>query len=171
MGPDRNTLHFALSRRDLYEIVRIIGARRSFRKIAMPALAVFVFLGHAMDGNYGKGVLWAAGVVILYWGISQFMYLIHVYGTSNETLLVPQEILLKEDGMVVTSEHGQEIFDRPSVKDVDASQSRVVIRMDGNFLVFLKKSFNDPEDFLILKNWLKAGPPGNEETQDRENGE
>lgn len=156
MMPDQPPLHFTLSRRDLYEIVRITGSRRTFRRIAIPALAIFIFLGHAMDGNYVKGVLWAVGVAVLYWGISQVMFLIHVYGASNETLLVPQEILLQDDKMVVTSEHSQEIFDRPAPGNVDATEDRLVVRMDGSFLVFLKRSFSNPGDFLILRNWLKG---------------
>ena len=157
---DPLTIRFALSRRDLYEIIRITAAQRPFRRVAMPALAVFVFLGHAIDGNYGKGAIWAVMVAALYWGISQFMYLINVYGASNETLLVPQVIELQDDSMVVTSEHSREEFLKPEPSDVKVYADYLVITMATGKLVFLKKSFEVPGDYAALKNWLTSGAPG-----------
>ena len=71
----------------------------------MPGLAGFVFLGHAIDGNYDKGIAWAIIVGFLYWSISYIMFWLNVYGAGNETLLAPQEVELTEDMMVVTREH------------------------------------------------------------------
>ena len=155
---DPLTLRFALSRRDLYEIIRITAAQRPFRRVAMPALAIFVFLGHAVDGNYGKGAIWAVAVAALYWGISQFMYLINVYGASNETLLASQVIELQDDSMVVTSEHSREEFLKPEPSDVKVHTDYLVITTTTGKLVFLKKSFDDPGSFMVLKNWLLSGP-------------
>ena len=106
-------LGFALSRKDLFDIIRITASQRPFRRIAMPALAGFVFLGHAIDGNYDKGVAWAIIVGFLYWSVSHIMFWLNVYGAGNETLLAPQEIELLDDMMVVTSEHSTEKFLKP----------------------------------------------------------
>lgn len=154
---DLRTLHFALSRRNLYDIIRITAAQRPFRRVALPALAGFVFLGHAVDGNYVKGLVWAVTVGALYWGVSQLMFWLNVYGPANETLLVPQEITLHDDRMVVSSEHGEEEFERPLPSDVKAGDKHLILTTETGKLVFLKRSFEAPEDFQTLKNWLKSG--------------
>lgn len=164
-------LKFRLSRKDLYSIVRITAARRPLRKVAVPALAGFVFLGHSLDGRYIEGLVWGAGVAALYWGLSNLMYLLNVYGSSNESFLVPQEITLHEDKMVVTSEHSTEEFTRPDQMDVKSAAKHLVIDMGKNSLVFLKRSFEVPGDFQVLKDWLMSGTPGNGDTETRRHGE
>jgi len=153
-APD--TLQFALSRKDLYDIIRITAGQRPFRRVAMPALAGFVFLGHAIDGNYDKGLVWAVVVGALYWGISHFMFWLNVYGAGNETLLAPQEIKLLDDSMIVTSEYSKEEFLKPDTLDVHATDENLVITTSTGKLVFLERSFEEPEDFRILKDWLKG---------------
>jgi hypothetical protein len=153
--PRGTVLKFRLSKKDLYDIVRVNASRRPFRKVAAPALAGLVLLGHSLDGNYVKGVVWAAAVAALYWGVSHSMYLLHVYGSPNESLLVPQEITLSEDRMVVTSEHSNEEFPRPDPAEVTAGDKHLVVDKGNNRLVFLKSSFEGPEDFQVLKDWLK----------------
>ena len=154
--PAPDTLQFALSRKDLYDIIRITAGQRPFRRVAMPALAGFVFLGHAIDGNYDKGLVWAVVVGALYWGISHFMFWLNVYGAGNETLLAPQEIKLLDDSMIVTSEHSREEFLKPDTSDVRATDENLVITTITGKLVFLKRSFEDPEDFQTLTSWLKG---------------
>ena len=149
-------LIFQLSRKDLYEIIRITAAQRPFRRVAMPGLAGFVFLGHAIDGNYDKGIVWAVLMGGLYWGISHGMFWLNVYGAANESLLAPQEIELQDDQMVVTSEHSTEKFLKPDTSDVKISDEHVVITTSTGKLVFLERSFDDPGDFRILKEWLKG---------------
>jgi len=153
-APD--TLQFALSRKDLYDIIRITAGQRPFRRVAMPALAGFVFLGHAIDGNYDKGIVWAVIVGFLYWGISNLMFWLNVYGAGNETLLAPQKIELQDDQMVVTSEYSTEKFLKPDASDVRVSDEHLVITTSTGKLVFLERSFEEPEDFRILKDWLKG---------------
>ncbi len=153
---NQKRLTFQLSRRDLYDIIRITAAQRPFRRVALPALAGFVFLGHAIDGNYGKGLVWAVTVGALYWGVSQFMFWLNVYGVGNETLLAPQEMELQDDLMVVTSEHSREEFLKPDTLDVKTTDEHLVITTITGKLVFLKRSFEDPEDFQTLKDWLKG---------------
>ncbi len=150
-------LDFQLSRRDLYRIIRIIAGERPFRKVAMPGLAGLVFLGHALDGNYGKGLVWAVLVAFLYWGVSQVMFLLHVYGAGNATLLVPQILELHDDKMVVTSEHSREEFMKPETSDVRVFGHHVVMTTNSGKLVFLERSFDAPGDYQKLKNWLMAG--------------
>jgi hypothetical protein len=152
---NESRLKFQLTRRDLYDIIRITAAQRPFRRVAMPALAGFVFLGHAIDGNYDKGLVWAVLMGALYWGISHFMFWINVYGAGNETLLAPQEIELQDDQIVVTSEHSTEKFLKPDAVDVRLTDEHLVISTSTGKLVFLERSFDDPEDFQTLKNWLK----------------
>jgi hypothetical protein len=156
VGKVPSKLRFQLSRKDLFEIIRITASRRPFRRVAMPALAGFVFLGHAIDGNYDKGIVWAVIVGFLYWGISHFMFWINVYGAGNETLLAPQEIELLDDVMVVTSEYSTEKFLKPDASDVRVSGEHLMITTSTGKLVFLERSFDDPEDFRTLKNWLKS---------------
>jgi hypothetical protein len=156
---DTHTLSFALSRRDLYDIIRITASQRPFRRVAMPALAGFVFLGHAIDGNYDKGLVWAVLMGALYWGISHIMFWINVYGAGNVTLLAPQEIELQDDLMVVTSEHATEKFLKPDAIDVKAADEYVVISTSTGKLVFLERSFEMPGDFQILKSWLMSASP------------
>ncbi|MDF1536700.1 MAG: hypothetical protein P1S46_09415 [bacterium] len=153
-------LKFQLTRRDLYEVIRITASRRPLRRIALPGLAGLVLIGHTMDGNYLKGVIWAVAVAGLYWGVSQGMFLLHTYGGNNETLLVPQEIQLFDDRMVVTSEHGTEEFARPEPGSVRPAGSHLLIDTGGGSLVFLKGSFVDPGDYEILRSWLLSGPSG-----------
>jgi len=160
-------LKFQVSRRDLYAIIRISAARRPFRRVALPALAVFVFLGHAMDGNYGKGLVWAVVVAALYWGVSHLMYGVNVYGAGNDSLLVPQEIQLRDDQMVVTSEHSTEAFPRPDASDVKIKGSHLVITTGTGELVFLERSFGTPGDYAALKSWLMSGQPGREDAVSR----
>lgn len=154
---DGTRIKFQLSRKDLYAIVRLKAAQRTFRRVAVPALAGFVFLGHSMDGRYVEGLLWAAGVAVAYWGVSNLMYILHVYGAANESLLVPQEIDLHEDRLVITSEHSREEFTRPYPSEVKAAEKYVVIGTGKSSLVFLKRSFKKPEDYETLMNWLKTG--------------
>jgi hypothetical protein len=168
---NNTVLKFQLSRRDLYGIVRINAARRVFRKVAVPLLSGFVFLGHSLDGEYLEGLVWAVGVAVLYWGASNIMYILNVYGAANETLLVPQEITLHEDRMVVNSEHSTEDFARPDPADVKAGDRHLVITMDSGSLVFLKRSFKTPGDFQVLKDWMISGPSGREDTETRRHGE
>ena len=151
---------FAHSRKDLYDIIRITAAQRPFRRVSMPALAGFVFLGHAIDGNYDKGLIWAVIMGALYWGISHFMFLLNVYGAANESLLAPQEIELQDDQMVITSEHVTEKFLKPDASDVKAANEHVVITTSTGKLVFLQRSFEVPGDFQILKDWLMSGASG-----------
>ena len=75
--------------------------------------------------------------------------------SPNESLLVPQEITLSEDRMVVTSEHSTEEFPRPDPAEVTAGDKHLVVDRGKNRLVFLKSSFEGPEDFQVLKDWLK----------------
>jgi len=149
-------LNFQLSRKDLYDIIRITASQRPFRRVAMPALAGFVFLGHAIDGNYDKGIVWAVLMGGLYWSISHIMYWINVYGAGNQTLLAPQEIELQDDQMVVTSEYTTEKFLKPDASDVRVADEHAVITTSTGKLVFLERSFEDVEDFQTLKNWLKS---------------
>jgi hypothetical protein len=153
---NESRLKFQLTRRDLYDIIRITAAQRPFRRVAMPALAGFVFLGHAIDGNYDKGLVWAVLMGALYWGVSHFMFWINVYGAGNETLLAPQEIELQDDQIVVTSEHSTEKFLKPDAVDVRFTDEHLVISTSTGKLVFLERSFDDVEDFQTLKNWLKS---------------
>ena len=150
-------LKFQLRKRDLYDIVRVNASSRPFRKVAAPALAGFVFLGHSIDGQYVKGLVWAAAVVALYWGISQLMFLLNVYGASNESFLVPQEIQLFTDRMVVSSEHSVEEFQRPKPSEVKLTDKHLVIPTDKTNLVFVKRSFQRTEDFRALTAWLRGG--------------
>ncbi|UCG39105.1 MAG: hypothetical protein JSV00_02405 [bacterium] len=151
-------LRFRLSRRDLYDIIRVNAASRPFRKVAMPALAGFVFLGHAVDGNYLKGALWAGGVAAIFWGVSQLMYLLYAYGGANETLLAPQEIELRDGTMIVTSEHSREQFPRPEPEAVKVSGGFLVVsRGERDRLVFTRRSFEREEDFQALKGWMVGG--------------
>ena len=149
-------LAFQLDRKGLYETVRINAGRRLFRKLAAPALAGFVFLGHSIDGNYLKGLVWAIAIGLLYWGLSQAMFLLHVYGAVNETLLVPQRIRFQGERMLVVSEHGTEEFDRPDPSEVKVADSYLAVGKGKNSLVFVKRSFEKLEDFEVLKNWLKG---------------
>ncbi len=150
-----STIRFQLTRWDLFQIVRITASRRPLRKVAMPALAGFMFLGYAVDGNYIKGSLWAISVAGLYWGISNLMFLLHVYAGSNLTLLVPQEITLHDDKMIVESEHSREEFDRPRSKDLKISDKFLEISWEnGGNLIFTRKSFKESSDFEQLKSWL-----------------
>jgi hypothetical protein len=160
-------LGFALSRKDLFDIIRITASQRRFRRIAMPGLAGLVFLGHAIDGNYDKGIAWAIIVGFLYWSISHIMFWLNVYGAGNETLLAPQEIELLDDMMVVTSEHSTEKFLKPDTLDVKATDEHVVITTSTGKLVFLERSFDEPESYRILKDWLMSGVAGNGETANR----
>ncbi|MDF1525183.1 MAG: hypothetical protein P1S59_02770 [bacterium] len=153
-------LKFQHSRRDLYDIIRITASQRPFRRVAMPALAGFVFLGHAIDGNYDKGLVWAVLMGALYWSISHIMFWINVFGAGNVTLLAPQEIELQDDLMVVTSEHSTEKFLKPDTADVKVTNEHLVITTSTGKLVFLERSFEIPGDFEILKAWLMSGPSG-----------
>ena len=164
-------LTFQHSRRDLYDIIRITAAQRPFRRVAIPALAGFVFLGHAIDGNYDKAILWAVIVGLLYWGISHGMFWLNIYGAGNETLMAPQEIELQDDQMVVTSEYSTEKFLKPDTSDVKTTDDYVVITTSTGKLVFLERAFGNVEDYQILRNWLKSGPPRNGETENGGNGE
>jgi len=152
-------LRLQSSRWDLFRIVRLTASARPFRKVAGPALAGFVFLGHAVDGNYLKGVGWAIAIAFLFWGVSNIMFLLHVYGGSNETLLVPQGLTLYEDRMVVESDHSREEFRRPQPEDVKVKEEYMIMtREDGGRLIFLRSSFPDLEDFETLKKWVsKSG--------------
>lgn len=160
-------LKFQLTRRDLYDIIRITASQRPFRRVAMPGLALFVFLGHAIDGNYDRGLIWAVVVGALYWSISHFMFWLNVYGAGNQTLLAPQEIELQEDQMVVTSEHSTERFLKPDTVDVKATDDHVVITTSTGKLVFLERSFEVPGDYNVLRNWLMSGAAGHGETETR----
>jgi hypothetical protein len=150
-------LEFQLSKKDLFGIVRISAARRPLRKVAVPVLAGLVFLGHSLDGDYLEGLLWAVGVAVLYWGLSNLMYILNVYGAANDSFLAPQQIILQEDQMVVTSEHSAEEFARPDPSEVKTAEKYLVIGAGKSSLVFLKRSFKKPEDYETLKNWLKTG--------------
>lgn len=156
-------LKFQLSRKDLYSIVRINARRRTFRKVAVPTLAGLVFLGHSLDGKYMEGLVWALGVAALYWGLSNLMFILNVYASANESFLVPQEITLHDDRMVVASEHSTEEFTRPDPAEVKVGDRYIVIPMGRSSLVFLKNSFEKPKDFEILRDWLKNthSGPGN----------
>jgi len=153
---DFRDIAFRLDRKDLYETVRINAGRRLFRKLAAPALAGFVFLGHSIDGNYLKGLVWAIAIGLLYWGLSQAMFLLHVYGAVNETLLVPQRIRFQGERMLVVSEHGTEEFDRPDPSEVKVADRYLAVAMGKNSLVFVKRSFGKPGDFEVLRSWLKG---------------
>ena len=153
---DSQKIHFSHSRKDLYDIIRITAAQRPFRRVAMPALAGFVFLGHAIDGNYDKGIVWGVIIGFLFWGISHFMFWLNVYGAGNETLLVPQVMELTDDMMVVTSEHSEEKFLKPQPEDVRIFDDHLVITTSTGKLVFLERSFDEPQDFQTMKSWLKG---------------
>ncbi len=155
-GAEGRGLSFQLDRKGLYETLRISAGRRVFRKVAPPVLAGFVFLGYSLDGQYLKGLAWAVAVGLLYWGLSQVMFLLHVYGAVNDTLLAPQQIRFQDDRLVVSSEYGTEEFDRPDSSDVKAADGYLTIAMGKNNLVFLKRSFGNPRDFEVLKGWLKG---------------
>jgi len=160
-------LNFQHSRRDLYEIIRITASQRPFRRVAMPALAGFVFLGHAIDGNYDKGLVWAVLMGALYWSISHIMFWLNVYGAGNVSLLAPQGIELQDDQMVVTSEHSTEKFLKPDASEVKAVDEYVVITTSTGKLVFLERSFENAEDFLLLKSWLMSGASGRGDAETR----
>lgn len=164
-------LTFQYSRKDLYDVFSITAAQRPFRRVAMPALAGFVFLGHAIDGNYDKAIIWAVIVAFLYWSISHGMYWLHVYGAANETLMAPQELELLDDMMVVTSEYSTEKFLKPDPLDVHVDDEHVVVSTSTGKLVFLEGSFEKAEDYLSLKGWLKSSPPRNGESENGGNGE
>lgn len=159
MGPEEETpeLVFQLSRGDLYHIVRITARTRPLPKLTMPLVAGGILLGHSLDGNYLKGLVWAAGAVLLYWGFSQILIFLHVFAPSNETLMVPQKIRLFQDRMAVSSEHSQEEFFRPDPSGVKAVDRYLLIPMGKNSLVFMRRSFPDPGDFEILKQWVLGG--------------
>ena len=159
-GKVPSKLKFQLSRKDLFEIIRISASQRPLRRVAMPGLAAFVFLGHAIDGNYDKGIAWAIIVGFLYWSVSYIMFWLNVYGAGNESLLAPQEIELLDDMMVVTSEHSTEKFLKPDLPDVKISSEHLVITTSTGKLVFLEGSFDGPGDFEALRSWLLAGPAG-----------
>ena len=151
---DFRELAFHPDRKDLYHAVRISASRRLFRKVAAPALAGFVFLGHSIDGNHLKGLVWAIAIGLLYWGISQAMFLLHIYGAVNETLLVPQRIRFEGDRMMVFCEHGTEEFNRPDASDVTVTEGYTAVAMGKSSLVFMKRSFQYPGDFGVLTDWL-----------------
>jgi hypothetical protein len=157
MEQQHRDLAFRLNRKDLYDAVRISAGQRVFRKVAPPALGVFVFLGHSIDGNYLKGFVWAVAVGFLYWGLSQIMFLLHVYGAGNETLLAPQQIRFQGNRLVVSSEYGTEEFDRPVPSDVKVTAKYLAVPMGKNSLVFLRRSFEKTDDFDVLKDWLTGG--------------
>ena len=124
--------------------------------MAMPALAGFVFLGHAVDGNYVKGAAWACLVAALYWGISNLMFLLHIFAGGNETLLVPQEISLYDDRLVVESEHSREEFPKPRPEEVKVSGNHLVLsREGGERLIFSRRSFESEAGFEQLEKWMK----------------
>ena len=159
VGPEEETpeLIFQLSRGNLYSIVRITAGTRLFRKLTVPLVAGIILLGHSLDGNYVKGLFWAAGAVLLYWGFSQILIFLHVFASSNETLLVPQKVRLFQDRMAVSSEHSEEEFVRPDPSAVKAVDRYLLIPMGKNSLVFMRRSFSDPEDFERLKKWALGG--------------
>jgi hypothetical protein len=84
------------------------------------------------------------------------MFWLNVYGAGNETLLAPQKIELQDDQMVVTSEYSTEKFLKPDASDVRVSDEHLVITTSTGKLVFLERSFDVPEDFKTLENWLKS---------------
>lgn len=152
------TLRFQLSRRDLYRTLRITAWSRPYRKVAVPFLAGIVFLGQAWDGKYLDGVLWGAGIAFLYWAVSNGMLLAYAYLAGNETLMVPQEIELRDNRMIVTSEHSREEFLRPPTAGVKAAGAYLVLeRENGGSLIFLRSSFADEADFEALANWAAMG--------------
>jgi len=159
IGPEEETpeLVFQLSRVDLYNIVRITARTRLLPKLTVPLVAGVILLGHSLDGNYLKGLVWAAGAALVYWGFSQILIFLHVYAPSNETLLVPQRIRLFQDRMAVSSEHSEEEFFRPDPSGVKAVDRYLLIPMGKNSLVFMRRSFSDPEDFERLKKWVLGG--------------
>jgi hypothetical protein len=124
--------------------------------VAGPALAAFVFIGHSLDGNHFKGLVWALAIWLLYWGLTQAMFLLHVYGAVNETLLAPQRIRLSEDRMQVISDYGTDEFDRPSPSDVTIRDEYAAVAMGKNSLVFMKRSFEDLGDFEVLRKWMEG---------------
>ena len=151
------SLRFQLNRWDLFNIVRLAASGRPFRRVAMPALAGFVFLGHAVDRNYIKGAAWACLVTALYWGGSHLMFLLHVYAGGNETLLVPQEISLYDDRMVVESEHSREEFPKPRPEEVKVSGNYLILSREGEErLIFVRRSFESEAGFEQLGNWMRS---------------
>ena len=155
-GPEEGPreLAFQLDRKDLFDTFRVMAGNRPLRKAAIPLLAGFVFLGHSLDGNYVKGLVWALGVGLLYWGFSLVMIFLSVFASSNETLLVPQRIRIFRDRMCVFSEHSREEFMRPPPSRVRAADRHVLIPMGRNSLVFMRRSFPEPGDYEALTDWL-----------------
>ena len=153
---EKAALVFQLSRKDLYEVFRVTAGKSLLRKLAIPVLAGMVLLGHSLDGNYVKGLVWALGLILLYPGLSRALILLHVFGSSNETLLVPQKIRILEDRMLVSSEHSREEFPRPYPSEVRVTEKYLLFPMGKNSLVFPKRSFQDPVDFEALKQWARG---------------
>lgn len=155
--PDEKSspISFRLDRRDLYTIIRLTAVKRPFRKVAPYAIAGFVFLGHAADGNYLKGAAWGLGVAGLFAGLSQIMYLLYVYLASNETFLVQQQIFLLPEEMIIKSEHSREVF--PKGQFQGAAEGRGYLKLkrkEGEDLIFVQRSFEEPERFHELKRWI-----------------
>ncbi len=161
-GSDRSAeaeaiLKFQIDRKDLHMIVRLTAAQRSFRKMAPYFIAGFLFIGHAADGNYLKGLVWGAGVAALFLGLSRFLYLLHVYLGSNESFLVPQQLALFPDELVVESENSREVFPKPGFSDVTEGKGYLVLkRDDGTSLIFIERSFEKPGQYKELKNWMRG---------------
>jgi hypothetical protein len=151
-------LKFQLDRKDFHIIVRLTAAQRSFRKMAPYFIAGFVFLGHAADGNYLKGLVWGVGVAALFLGLSRFLYFLHVYLGRNESFLVQQQLSLFPDELVVESESSREVFPKPLFKDVTEGKGYLILKRDDETsLIFIERSFEEPGGFQLLKNWLRAG--------------
>lgn len=155
-GEPESVLNFQLDRKDLYTIVRLTAAQRTFRKMAPYFIAGFVFLGHSADGNYVKGLIWGAGVAALFLCLSRFFYFLHVYLGSNESFLVPQQLSLFPEELVVESESSREVFPRPGQRDITEGKGHLILKTnDGANLIFIERSFNEPAQYQTLKDWVR----------------
>jgi len=150
-------LKFQLNRKDFHMIVRLTAAQRNFRKMAPYFIAGFVFLGHAADGNYLKGLAWGAGVAALFMGLSRLLYFLHVYLGSNESFLVQQQLSLFPAELVVESENSREVFPKPGFRDVTEGKGYLILKKDnGTSLIFIERSFEEPGGFQELMTWMRG---------------
>ncbi len=148
-------LKFQLDRKDFHKIVRLTAAQRTFRKMAPYFIAGFVFLGHAADGNYLKGLAWGVGIAALFLGLSRFLYFLHVYLGSNESFLVQQQLSLFPDELLVESESSKEVFSKPAFKDVTEGKGYLILKRDDETsLIFIERSFEEPAQYQRLISWI-----------------
>ena len=148
-------LQYQLDRWGLFLTFRLAAAGRPFHRFLVPAMAGLLFLNSAVDGEYVHGVLWAAGVILLYWAATQVFFLIHVYAGGVQALLSPQRITLSDEHLLVSSELSTEKFKRPPRGSARLSGGAVIVKTEPvNRLVFVRRGFARQEDFDALRKWM-----------------